>query len=270
MDPVRTGRVLSPSMAADDIDVLFIQREAASQRAWRDHEHAKFVVVDGGRGRAVFADGGPGAALAPGDCMLVPPRLRHDWRDDAADPLRFIACCFRPARFGGELRDWCRERFRRERSRALRRIGRRMVAERSLQLPGWSSKLWALLGEGLVDWQRQSLAATPVSDAVATARDHLMTHYQEPLRIAELAALAGCAYRTLTQRFKAETGLTCQAFHRRVRIRMARELLGAGWSILETALHVGYQDLGHFYRAFKAETGLRPGDVVAAPHPARL
>ena len=60
-----------------------------------------------------------------------------------------------------------------------------------------------------------------------------------------------------------ESGAPCRQFLNECRLRRARELLGAGESVAETARAAGYDDALEFSRFFKAHTGLSPSAYAA-------
>ena len=99
---------------------------------------------------------------------------------------------------------------------------------------------------------------TVISHLIEQACSTISNKYQEKISINELAEQAEVSYRSFTSHFKALTGLTVVAYQRRVRIEASKRLLHSGWSVIDSALHVGYQDLGHFYRAFRQETQQTP------------
>jgi AraC-like DNA-binding protein len=94
---------------------------------------------------------------------------------------------------------------------------------------------------------------------MARVRDAIEQRYAEPLRLGELAQIAELSRHHVIRAFRAEVGLTPHAYVVDVRVRRARELLGAGVPPAEVALRVGFADQAHLTRVFKARIGVAPG-----------
>ena len=134
-------------------------------------------------------------------------------------------------------------------------------------------------GALFVDGIERALAALLVSghtEAVHTARrrmgrlsparvrrieDFVEANLAEPLRLADLAALAGYSETHFLQLFRQSFGTTPHRYVQRLRIDRAMERLkGGGPSLVEIALDCGFQTQQHFSRIFRAQTGLSPGE----------
>ena len=109
-------------------------------------------------------------------------------------------------------------------------------------------------------------------DAVRSATlrrvmDHAVAHLADPaLSPVSIAGRLGMSVRKLHMLF-APTGTSFGEWLHRQRIAEARALLAnpamADRSVVEIALSVGYNDLSTFYRVFRAESGVTPGDYRA-------
>ena len=94
---------------------------------------------------------------------------------------------------------------------------------------------------------------------VHQVQQHIDSHLDEPLRIAELAASFGLSERTLSRRFAAATGRGPRAYLQHARIQHAKRLLEtAGDPIDQVRRRAGYSDGAAFRRVFKQATGLSP------------
>jgi AraC-like DNA-binding protein len=94
--------------------------------------------------------------------------------------------------------------------------------------------------------------------AVARVRDVVESGFAEPLRLGDLAKLAGFSTYHLIRAFRAEVGLTPHAYLVDVRVRRAQALLKAGEAPADVAALVGFSDQAHLTRAFKARLGVAP------------
>jgi transcriptional regulator GlxA family with amidase domain len=74
----------------------------------------------------------------------------------------------------------------------------------------------------------------------------------------ELAASAGVTARTAARLFVKETGQTFGQWRQQLRLLVALEHLGAGASVTQVALDVGYQDVSSFIAVFREVFGDTP------------
>jgi AraC family transcriptional regulator len=88
---------------------------------------------------------------------------------------------------------------------------------------------------------------------------HIHQHLDEPLLVADLAALSCWSRWQLQRVFQNETGLTVAAYVRELKLsRAAVALLGGRDRILDLALRHGYDSEVSFSRAFKQQFGCSP------------
>lgn len=100
-----------------------------------------------------------------------------------------------------------------------------------------------------------------VARAVAWIRDH----YAEPIRIPDLAALAGMSVASFHRHFKAATTMSPIQFQKQVRLQAARRMLLAdGAEIAAIGFTIGYESPSQFSRDYRRLFGEPPGrDGVA-------
>lgn len=98
-----------------------------------------------------------------------------------------------------------------------------------------------------------------LSSPVRRAREFLETHYDEPIRLNDLASLSGSSPYHLSHTFSSEMGVPVSSYLKGLRIKHACRLLkDTRATISEICFEVGFQSLSQFNRAFRAETGLTP------------
>src|ERR1700730_14364818 len=85
-----------------------------------------------------------------------------------------------------------------------------------------------------------------------------------PIRLTELAELAGVSRFQLLRAFVSEVGATPHAYLVQRRVYLARRLLADGRPIVEAAMDAGFADQSHLTRAFVRRFGVTPGRYVAA------
>jgi AraC-like DNA-binding protein len=86
----------------------------------------------------------------------------------------------------------------------------------------------------------------------------------EPVSLAELAALAGVSRFQLLRGFAREIGTTPHAYLVQRRVCLARQLLAAGETPAQAAISAGFADQSHMTRAFLRHLGITPGRYRAA------
>ncbi len=102
-------------------------------------------------------------------------------------------------------------------------------------------------------------AAESSMEDLAEAVRHVHEHYDRPLRVAELAALARLSEYRFARRIRALFGLTPAQLVIKTRIDAARRMLQDGPSAIGAiALACGYCDQSALTRQFKAAVGLTP------------
>lgn len=83
-------------------------------------------------------------------------------------------------------------------------------------------------------------------------------HYDTPLRIDDLAGLAGMSRASLHRHFKAATTMSPLQFQKVLRLQEARRLLFANPDAQSTAYRIGYESASQFSREYARLFGLPP------------
>lgn len=104
------------------------------------------------------------------------------------------------------------------------------------------------------------LADSPYVDRVNRAIDHVTRNIAEPLRLEEIAKVAGFSPFHFHRVFKSTTGETLNEFTKRVRLERALYLLShrEGATLTEIALACGFSSSSDFSRSFRASYGVPP------------
>ena len=96
---------------------------------------------------------------------------------------------------------------------------------------------------------------------IRSAKLYIRKNFAQPITLEEVSAAIGFSVNYFSTLFKKETGEGFAKYLTRVRIDEARALLrDTVTSVAEIFKTVGYGDLKHFTRTFKAEAGLTPGE----------
>ncbi|RPF20509.1 GlxA family transcriptional regulator [Myceligenerans xiligouense] len=97
-----------------------------------------------------------------------------------------------------------------------------------------------------------------VDDTVHRVQDHIDAHFARSLPLADLAAHAGVAERTLTRSFTRATGLTPLRYQQLLRRERAEHLIGHGATVEAAARTVGFQD-PRMLRRLRSDAAFRGG-----------
>lgn len=85
-------------------------------------------------------------------------------------------------------------------------------------------------------------------------------HHDDPIRIGQLAALAGMSESTFHRHFRAVTRMTPIQYQKAVRLQRARlALVSGGRDVSEVAHAVGYDSASQFSREYRRLFGAPPG-----------
>jgi AraC family transcriptional regulator of adaptative response/methylated-DNA-[protein]-cysteine methyltransferase len=88
---------------------------------------------------------------------------------------------------------------------------------------------------------------------------YMKEHHAERLTEDKLISLSPVDISTVRRYFKIHLGMTPLAFHRKIRLDHARQLLESGVNYLETAYECGYESTSGFREAFLRQYGCPPG-----------
>lgn len=80
---------------------------------------------------------------------------------------------------------------------------------------------------------------------------YIRKHYMEPITVSELAEHCGFVVNYFIRRFKSVMGQTPYSYLRSYRLLCARELLATGYTLLQTAEMVGYDNASSLSRALR-------------------
>jgi AraC-like DNA-binding protein len=105
------------------------------------------------------------------------------------------------------------------------------------------------------------------------AESFIEANWDQPLTIDSLAAVVGVGARSIFKAFKDYRGYSPMAFLKDVRLQRAREMLvlaKPGDSVTAIAYRCGFQNHGHFARAYRGRFGESPSTTLAGTRRARL
>lgn len=245
--------------------------EGSAVTIWENHDdhmrydgpkgHVFSLYLQGGDS-TLRMDGGPRAGRAGAVCIL-PEGHRSTWQIGAR--FRFVHLSLGDATL--------RAGFARIHDRDARLLSlpeatfaeRPDVARPLAELAHAAAAGMRLAAEASVAELIAALAPQPIRlSGGLTARqmrqlcDWVEARLDQPIRLAEMAALAGLSEFHFHRMFRQSAGCTPQAFVTARRIGRARHLLASALPLAQIALACGFSSQSHLTRAFHAQTGLTP------------
>lgn len=235
------------------------------------HERLTFGVLGPGNGRIRVrgaewqADRGCLLAIGPDEPHSAEPSRGGGWTYRSFYPSpAVVAAALRSDRFAAlAMTDY--PRFDRpvirdpELALAVDRLHRRM--ERGSATPGDEERLLVLIGrlaarygEGLPVPKENATAGV-----VTRARAFLEANAGKPVRLHDLAAVAGVSLFHLIRCFQREVGMPPHAWLTQLRANRAREMLLEGEAPAAVAYRCGFSDQAHLTRTFRSMLGVTPG-----------
>jgi AraC-like DNA-binding protein len=237
---------------------------------YRPHSHPTWTVATVQRGAAAFDLDDTQQRAGSGELFVLEPESVHTGVPAVPGGWAYQVLYLDPAVIGSWAEEVAAPRaarwvvFRDERLRRSLAAAHTALAS---QPPGLAVDDAVLAA---VDALRPHLAPGPPvrrtrseHAAVRRARRHLEERWAEPVRLEELAAVAGLSRFELARTFRAQVGLPPHAFQLDLRVARARELLAAGEPPVAVAAACGFADQSHLHRVFKRAVGVTPGRYAA-------
>ncbi|MGE5647366.1 MAG: helix-turn-helix domain-containing protein [Acidobacteriota bacterium] len=228
------------------------------------HDHFGIGVIAFGGHRSWSAVGTVSASA--GDVIMVNPGEMHDGEPLAGRARGWRMIYFDPALVASELEP----EFAAGPGEIVRPVARDPL------LAGHFDALFACLTAPRSDrlaqeedllrtlaclFRRHGTARPPLagrSPHVAKAIRRMDSAPEQPVSLAELAALAGVSRFQLLRGFAREMGITPHAYLVQRRVLVARRLLAGGHAPAQAAAQAGFADQSHMTRAFVRQFGITP------------
>ena len=247
------------------------------RKQWPFH---KFCWVAMGRGLLELDQGV--IPIQRDQFLLLPAGLEHRFVDHHTDPLTLVIACM-DERFlvPGRRREavWqaacaslppgrpCRARGAFQHSKMVDQL-KLMLREQTLSQPGWELASNSAASDLLVHTIRSCIPAHDSgrnsNQAVDAVIEHLDANFYKQVPLPELAARCNLSSRRFTDLFKLRTGRTLTNYVNERRINYAMERLRETQHILYSCYESGFRDVAYFYRVFKRQSGMTPGEFLAS------
>jgi AraC-like DNA-binding protein len=103
------------------------------------------------------------------------------------------------------------------------------------------------------------------TERVSKAVAHLRAHFDEPLKMEEIARTVGMSVSRFHHHFKSVTAMSPLQYQKQIRLQEARRLmLNEDVDAASAGFRVGYEDPSYFSRDYKKQFGAPPQRDIAA------
>lgn len=268
----------------DESFSIGIFQDTLDKCTWHYHNNFEISFITEGSGKRIVADSIE--EFQPGDLVFIGRNLPHVWIADkeARTPsnrtlemvyLQFTSEVLCPQMLLlPELKYVARALALSE--RGIQIVGQTLneVSEIMLQLPylkGFDRmlhffKLMDIIGSSesniqLASKEYLNKRFTTGNKRIAVIHEYLMSNYREEVDLKKIAGLVNMAEGSLCRFFKMNMGLTVFEYLNKIRIEFVCQLLmDPDLSILEVCLDSGFNNLSHFNKQFKKNTGVTPSE----------
>ena len=119
--------------------------------------------------------------------------------------------------------------------------------------------IWRLLHSPLAAKLKQLGLKDSHTARIGRSAQWLRDHFEQPIRVAELAEMANMSVASFHRHFKAVTQLAPVQYQKQIRLQEARRLLLIEDDIASIGFSVGYESASQFSRDYRKVFGVAPG-----------
>ena len=253
-----------------------------SKSTWHYHDNYEISFITEGTGKRIVADSIE--EFQPGDLVFIGRNLPHVWLVDIEQfttnqrKLEMVYLQFPMEVINSEMLKL--PEFKNISSalslseRGIKVTGETLneVSEIMLQLPYLGSferflqflKLIDIIGrsENIVQLASKEFVNKQFSyknKRIAAIHEYLMRNYQKNIDLVQIASLVNMAEGSVCRFFKMQVGMTIFEYLNQIKIEFACKLLmNKNMSVMDVAFDSGFNNLSHFNKQFKKNTGLTP------------
>lgn len=253
-----------------------------SKSTWHYHDNYEISFITEGTGKRIVADSIE--EFQPGDLVFIGRNLPHVWMVDVEQfttnqrKLEMVYLQFPMEVINSEMLKL--PEFRNISNalslseRGIKVTGETLneVSEIMLQLPYLGSferflqflKLIDIIGrsENIVQLASKEFVNKQFSyknKRIAAIHEYLMRNYQKNIDLVQIASLVNMAEGSVCRFFKMQVGMTIFEYLNQIKIEFACKLLmNKNMSVMDVAFDSGFNNLSHFNKQFKKNTGLTP------------
>jgi AraC family L-rhamnose operon transcriptional activator RhaR len=277
-DIMSTSFEISGSILWEEDLPLFINRGGHSfDIPIHIHDFIEIAYISEGRG--IHYVGGDQIHVEPGDLFVIAIGTPHVFRPLSIDEDRSIVvynCIFERNYINRFLNvlpdasaieqlfhlDTYSYRYYKKQQNEVGSLVEKLYMEYTLRLPEYKFLLntqMLYLISTLYRYESQGIKQSSTRNKLEHVFKYINSHYNESLKVEELAAIVPISVTHLQRLFKQIVGQTITEYVQSLRISKSCELLrNTAESIPEISKMVGYNDLTFFHALFKKKTGTTP------------
>lgn len=251
----------------DQLQILWVTKSyMASKSGVKPHTHPYYHMLYIESGSCIMTVAGQRHVLEAGQSILIPPHTEHSYYNEKPVAMHNQEIKFTYARSIP---------FRISDSTLVCSLFQQVVQEYSLlgrsadksAAAYMSALLYAITQdarlEKTIDFQY--VDASGFGELARNVIHYLEAHYQEELRLDDIAQMTGHNKSYLCVAFKKDTGFTILDCLNTIRIRRAAELIVySDHSFAQVAGMCGFTSVSHFNRVFVKYVGITPGQCRRA------
>lgn len=256
----------------EQLQILWVARSCVTPRSGvKAHTHPYYHMLYIENGICSMIAGGRRFSLEQGQCILIPPNTEHSYSNETASTIDYLEIKFTtgkaiPLRVSDSV---LAGSLFRQVVQEYPRLGR--LADKTAAVY-MSALLCAITEQDRLEEADcfQYVDASAFGELARSVIRYLEAHYQQDLRLDDIAAAIGLNKSYLCVAFKKDTGFTILDCLNTIRIRRAAELIvysDHGFS--QVAEMCGFTSVTHFNRVFLKYVGITPGQCRRA-YPANI
>jgi AraC-like DNA-binding protein len=272
------------SLKEDESFFIGVFQDNLETSTWHYHNNYEISFITEGTGKRIVADSIE--EFQPGDLVFIGSNLPHVWiaekeqkvltdrtlemvflqfSTNMLSPQLLALPEFRQVKKAFELSD-----------RGIQIVGQTLneVSEIMLQLPFLKSfdrmnyffRMMNIIGESetnisLASEEYMRKRFTTGNRRIGLLHNYLMNHYREEIDLKKLAELVNMAEGSLCRFFKMNVGTSIFEYLNRIKVDFACKLLmDPETGIFDVCLDSGFNNLSHFNRQFRKNTGVTPSE----------
>ena len=259
-------------MFVEQLQLLWVARSCVTpQSGVKAHTHPYYHMLYIETGICSMVAGGQCYRLEQGQCILIPPHTEHSYSNETPETVDYLEIKFTAANSIP---------LRVSDSALVGSLFRQIVQEypllgRLADKPAavyMSALLCAITEQDRLQEANcfQYVDASAFGELARSVIRYLEAHYQQDLRLDDIAAAIGHNKSYLCVAFKKDTGFTILDCLNTIRIRRAAELIVySDHGFAQVADMCGFTSVTHFNRVFLKYVGITPGQCRRA-YPANI
>jgi AraC-like DNA-binding protein len=270
-------------LGEDESFFIGISQDDLEENTWHYHNNYEISFITEGAGKRIIADSIED--FQPGDLVFIGKNLPHVWIADKEHAnvshtfesvfLQFTSDILHPQLLAlPEFKYVARALVLSERGLQITGETLNEISKWMLQMPYMEGfdriihfyMILDIIGRSthwnpLASKEYMKTRFTPGNKRVAKIHEYLMNNYKYEVDLNQLAKIINMTESALCRFFKSNTGMTLFEYLNRIKTDFACKLLmNNDLSILEVCLDSGYNNLSHFNKQFKKNTGLSPSE----------